>query len=852
MSLTPLSPAQGTDAAQQGTPAAPTEHVNVVIVGAGLSGVGAAHRIQTARPGATYTVLEAREDLGGTWDLFRYPGVRSDSDMYTLGYPFRPWREGKSLADGASILSYIRETAEAFGIDRRIRYSSKVVGADFSTRTSRWTLTVEDPRDGTRTTLSCDFLYSCGGYYDYEHPHAPVFEGAGDFRGEIVHPQFWPEDLDHGGKRVVVVGSGATAVTLVPSLLEDTTGRQDGRSGKAAAHVTMLQRSPTWIGSVPQRDKLADRARSVLPEGLAHRAVRAKNIAFSTAFYQYCRRRPGSARKILGRLATKGVGDAGLVAEHFTPAYDPWDQRLCAVPDGDLFKAVRAGTARVVTDHIDRFVPEGVRLRSGEVLPADIVVTATGLRLLPFGGIRPRVDGKEADLSERFIWQGAMISGIPNFAVCVGYTNASWTLRADLTHRLVCKVLTWMDREGHPAVAPRPDHALTPRPLLDLASGYIQRAAGSFPHQGDRSPWRMRQNYVLDALTTLRTDLARSLKPVTAPNPAADGAADWQPDLLGEDYAQRVIDLGPDPDGEGDARAVLVRRSVRPDEPVTGAVLYVHGFSDYFFQTELADFFAARGLAFYGLDLRKCGRARRPGQTAHYVSDLALYDAELDEALELIAEEHPDLPVVLAAHSTGGLVAPLYLDRRRRAGRPTAVSGLVLNSPWFDLQGKPFMRGPVTWALRALARVRPFQALNLPGGVYGRTLHTSGTGEWEYDVDLKPLDGFPVTIGWLNAVRRGHAALHQGIDVGVPSLVLRSDKTHYSLRYSERSDRADTVLDVRQIARWTAAGLGGDTADVPVTDARHDVFLSLPGVRRSAYEHLDTWLRLHHHAPTPD
>ncbi|MZD08723.1 alpha/beta fold hydrolase, partial [Streptomyces sp. SID5785] len=280
-------------------------------------------------------------------------------------------------------------------------------------------------------------------------------------------------------------------------------------------------------------------------------------------------------------------------------------------------------------------------------------------------------------------------------------------------------------------------------------------------------------------------------------------------------------------------------------EPVTGAVLYLHGFSDHFFQTELADFFAARGLAFHGLDLRKCGRARRPGQTAHYVSDLALYDAELDRALDLIAADHPGLPVVLAAHSTGGLVAPLYLDRRRRAGRPSAVRALVLNSPWFDLQGTAVLRGPVTWALRGLARVRPFQALNLPGGVYGRTLHISGTGEWDYDTELKPLDGFPVTVGWLNAVRRAHAALHRGIDVGVPSLVLRSDRTHHSLRYSARSDRADTVLDVRQIAHWTAVGLGAPTTDAPVAGARHDVFLSLPEVRRAAYETLDRWLREH-------
>ena len=318
----------------------------------------------------------------------------------------------------------------------------------------------------------------------------------------------------------------------------------------------------------------------------------------------------------------------------------------------------------------------------------------------------------------------------------------------------------------------------------------------------------------------------------------------WEPDLLGEGYEQHTFDLGTDPDGEGQIAAVLVRRTTRPGEEVSGAVLYVHGFSDYFFQTELADFSAARGQAFYGLDLRKCGRARRPGQTPHYVSDLVQYDAELDRSLDLIAAAHPGQPVTLVAHSTGGLIAPLHLDRRRRSGRPTPVTGLVLNSPWFDLQGKPVMRGPVTWALRGVARLKPFRALDLPEGVYGETLHTSGTGEWDFDVDLKPLEGFPVTVGWLNAVRRGQAQLHRGLDVGVPSLVLRSDSTHYATPYSEAHDRADTVLDVRQIARW-AGCLGGETTVVPITGARHDVFLSLAEPRRAAYDQLDSWWRAH-------
>ncbi|WP_052337109.1 flavin-containing monooxygenase [Nocardioides alkalitolerans] len=511
---TPADPTSSAESAAdtQGTP----EHVDVVVVGAGLSGVGAAYRLQTERPGTTYAILEARDDLGGTWDLFRYPGVRSDSDMYTLGYGFKPWKDGRSLADGASILDYIRETADEFGIERHIRYASKVVGADFDTAAARWTLTLEDTHSGERRTMTCGFLYSCAGYYDYDNPHDPVFEGTESFAGEVVHPQFWPEDLDYAGKRVVVIGSGATAVTLVPSML---------KGEGAAAHVTMLQRTPTWISAVPSRDKKADRIKAVLPEGVAHHVVRAKNIAFSTAFYQFCRRRPATARKLLTGMATKILGDEQLVADHFTPPYDPWDQRLCAIPSGDLFRAIKAGDADVVTNHVDRLVPEGVRLRSGEVIEADVVVTATGLRLLAFGGIEPYVDGHRVELSEEFVWNGAMMTGVPNFAVCIGYTNASWTLRADLTHRLVCKVLGWMEKRGHDVVAPRPDGDLEPQPLLDLAAGYVQRSIGSFPRQGDRRPWQVRQNYVLDSLHTLRTDLDRTLAPVTAATPVTDDGA---------------------------------------------------------------------------------------------------------------------------------------------------------------------------------------------------------------------------------------------------------------------------------------------------------------------------------------
>ncbi|MFJ8074252.1 flavin-containing monooxygenase [Streptomyces sp. NPDC096176] len=486
---------------------APAEHIDVVVVGAGLSGVGAGYRLQTECPERSYAILEARHSMGGTWDLFRYPGVRSDSDMFTLGYPFKPWRAAKVLADGRSILSYIEETAAQFGIDRRIRYGTKVVGADWSTETGRWTLTLQRTgADGsvTLTTLTCDFLYCCAGYYDYDRGHAPEFAGIDAFEGTVVHPQFWPDGLDYAGKRVVVIGSGATAVTLVPSMAE------------SAAHVTMLQRTPTWIGSLPSRDRLADGIRAVLPAGAAHRLVRTKNILFAIGLYQFCRRNPKAARRLLTGINKRIVQDDRLVEDHLTPTYDPWDQRLCAVPDADLFKALKTGTAAIVTDHIDRFVPEGVRLRSGRVLEADVVVTATGLRLLAFGGITPHVDGEPVELSKQFVWRGAMMTGVPNFAMCIGYTNASWTLRADLSSRLVCKVLNHMRDNDYAAVEPRPTTTLNERPLLDLASGYVQRAIDAFPRQGDRSPWKVRQNYVLDAATTMRANLHRTLAPTPA------------------------------------------------------------------------------------------------------------------------------------------------------------------------------------------------------------------------------------------------------------------------------------------------------------------------------------------------
>ncbi len=475
----------------------PVEHLDVVIVGAGLSGIGAGYRIAEQLPGKSWAILEARDTMGGTWDLFRYPGVRSDSDMFTLGYEFMPWTAPKSIADGPTILDYIHQTAAQFGIEEKIRYRTRVVTADWSTEHARWTLTLET--EAGERTLTCGFFYACSGYYDYAQGHDPDFPGIEDFTGEVVHPQFWPEAMEYAGKRVVIIGSGATAVTLVPAMAE------------TAAHVTMLQRSPTWISPIPGVDAVADKLRGRLPAGAAHRLIRTKNILLQTGVYQFCQRFPQRARKMMLGINERLLQDPDLVAEHFTPSYDPWDQRLCAVPDGDLFRSLRRGEADVVTDVIDSFVPEGIRLASGRVLEADVVVTATGLKLLLLGGITVSTDGEPVRLNEQFVWQGAMMTGMPNFAFCIGYTNASWTLRADLTHRLVCKVLRHLDDNDLAAAVPEADADLQERPLLGLSSGYVQRSIGDLPRQGDRGPWRVRQNYLLDSLTTMRRDLSRTL-----------------------------------------------------------------------------------------------------------------------------------------------------------------------------------------------------------------------------------------------------------------------------------------------------------------------------------------------------
>jgi monooxygenase len=466
--------------------------LDVIIVGAGLSGIGAGYRLKTECPTKRFAILEARDTIGGTWELFQYPGIRSDSDMFTLGYPFHPWKAAKAIADGPSILEYIRETSTKFGIDPHIRFRHRIVAARWSSSEARWTLEVEVGDSRRTQTFHCAFLYLCAGYYRYDAAHVPMFRDAERFRGTTVYPQWWPADLDYTGKRVLVIGSGATAVTLVPSVAE------------RAAHVTMLQRSPTYYASRPDRDAIADAVRKVLPAQIAHRIVRGKNVVLGMAFYQFCRRYPEAASRYLVGEVAKLLPPGYPVERHFVPRYNPWDQRLCLVPDADLFKAISAGKVTMVTDTIDAFTETGVRVASGELLEADIIVMATGLQLVPLGGIQLTVDEQPIEVRDAFVYKGLMLSDVPNLAWCMGYTNASWTLRADLSSRSVCRLLNFMDRHGYDQVMPhaRPG-AVERRPLLDLTSGYVQRAAEHMPKQGMQAPWYLRQNYILDFVSTL-------------------------------------------------------------------------------------------------------------------------------------------------------------------------------------------------------------------------------------------------------------------------------------------------------------------------------------------------------------
>lgn len=655
------------------TEGAGTPHLDVLIVGAGLSGIGAAGHLRRECPGTSFVILEARAAVGGTWDLFRYPGIRSDSDMYTLGYSFRPWTDAKAIADGDSIRDYITATIADEGLESHIRLNHRVISARWSSEQARWTVTATRTahaghpdaaaRGAEQVTFTCSFLWVCSGYYRYDEGHTPHIPGEETFEGQLVHPQHWPAQLDYAGKRVVVVGSGATAVTLVPALAQ------------SAAHVTMLQRSPTYIAPVPSQDRLANALRGRLPARLAYALVRAKNIGFSMFTYQLSRTRPALMKAILRRAAIAHLPSGFDIDTHLAPSYNPWDQRLCAIPDGDLYRAIRRGDADIVTDGIRRITPAGLELTSGRFLEADIIVTATGLSLLVIGGITLSVDGAEVDLSQTLAYKGMMLSDVPNFALTIGYTNASWTLKADLVARYVCRLLTYLRRHGYQSVTPHPPRSVTRGELgslIDLQAGYILRSAGQLPRQGARAPWRLRQNYVRDfvqlRLGRLTDDVRFARRPAAAGVPDAALAAP--------------------------GTSLITVNGTRLRYRVTGQgepVLLLHGIGqsleDWTEQHERL----ARTHTVYSLDLPGFGYSDRlPG-----TSTLAGLASVLPAFLHALGVAGP---LAVIGNSLGGAVAMTFA-----VAHPQRVSALVL----VDSAGF----GPeVTIGLRLLA-IKPLAAL---------------------------------------------------------------------------------------------------------------------------------------------
>ncbi|HEX5484640.1 NAD(P)/FAD-dependent oxidoreductase [Limnobacter sp.] len=461
-------------------------HVDVLIIGAGLSGIGAACHLKQKCPTKQIAILERRQNIGGTWDLFRYPGIRSDSDMFTLGYSFKPWKGDKVLADGPAIKNYVTEAADEFGVTPNIHFGLKVISAEWTTENNRWTVTALEEATGKTKTFTAGFLLGCTGYYNYDTGYTPDFPGISKFKGEVVHPQKWDESIDYTDKRVVVIGSGATAITLVPAMSDK------------AKHVTMLQRSPTYIASVPSVDPVSTQLKKFLPDSVVYTMGRVRNIGLQRLIFKLSKQRPETIKRLL-LTATKRRMGPDFDMKHFTPSYNPWDQRLCVVPDSDLFKVLKKGKASIVTDHIDQFTEKGIQLKSGETLEADMVVTATGLELLIMGGIAMKVDGKEMGVNESMSYKGVMISNIPNMAMVFGYTNASWTLKADLASEYVCRLLNYMDEKGFGRVVPRNDGVeVTKAPLLDLEAGYVKRAADRLPKQGSEAPWNIFNNYLKD------------------------------------------------------------------------------------------------------------------------------------------------------------------------------------------------------------------------------------------------------------------------------------------------------------------------------------------------------------------
>jgi cation diffusion facilitator CzcD-associated flavoprotein CzcO len=458
---------------------------DVLIVGAGISGIGMACHLTSRQPGTTYAILEGRDALGGTWDLFRYPGIRSDSDLHTFGFEFKPWTSDNAIAGAGEILDYLREAVDEHRVGEHIRFGHKVLGANWSSRDARWTVRAE--HGGEAVELTCRVLFAATGYYDYDTGHRPHFDGEEDFSGRIVHPQHWPEDLDYAGKRVVVIGSGATAVTLIPAMARET------------AHITMLQRSPSYVMPLPRKDPIANGLRRVLPDALAYKLTRRMNVGRQRLIYDLSKRHPALMRRLIRALTKHQLPDGYPVDVHFKPRYNPWDERLCVVPDGDLFREIRRGRASVVTDRIDRFTERGIRLRSGRQLEADIVVTATGLNLLALGGMTLCVDGTAVTVNDTLIYKSMMLSGVPNFAFAFGYTNASWTLKVDLVCEHLCRVLAHMRMHGYDTVVPvADDPTLQRRPMLEFKAGYVQRAVHMFPQQGSHGPWTVAMSYAAD------------------------------------------------------------------------------------------------------------------------------------------------------------------------------------------------------------------------------------------------------------------------------------------------------------------------------------------------------------------